>query len=80
MKTDAPFPEMALANVHWSIPRPLNPLFTGRTQVVEQIKGALSPTPESMCRDQQRRFVLTGLGGQGKSEICLKVADLLRET
>jgi nucleoside-triphosphatase THEP1 len=28
---------------------------------------------------QQRRFVITGMGGQGKSEICLKVADLVRE-
>jgi len=33
-------------------------------------------TPDA---DKQRRFVITGLGGQGKSEICLKVANLMRE-
>ncbi|KAG4440379.1 hypothetical protein IFR05_004119 [Cadophora sp. M221] len=27
----------------------------------------------------QRRFVITGLGGQGKSEICLQVASLIKQ-
>jgi hypothetical protein len=29
--------------------------------------------------DKQKRFVITGLGGQGKSEICLQVASQMRE-
>jgi hypothetical protein len=28
---------------------------------------------------KQKRFVITGLGGQGKSEVCLQVANLVRE-
>lgn len=29
--------------------------------------------------DKQKRFIITGLGGQGKSEVCLKFASLMRE-
>ncbi|KAH9216666.1 P-loop containing nucleoside triphosphate hydrolase protein [Leptodontidium sp. 2 PMI_412] len=29
--------------------------------------------------NKQRRFVITGLGGQGKSEICIQVASRMRE-
>ena len=28
---------------------------------------------------QQKRLVITGIGGIGKSELCLKVANLVRE-
>jgi nucleoside-triphosphatase THEP1 len=28
----------------------------------------------------QKRFVLTGMGGQGKSEICLRVVNEVRES
>ncbi|KAI9664127.1 MAG: hypothetical protein M1821_007618 [Bathelium mastoideum] len=66
-----------IKNVHFYIPRLLNPLFTGRTEVVQKIQDALN-TRESLPGGQ-RRFVLTGLGGQGKSEICIKVANLVRQ-
>ncbi|KAI9677975.1 MAG: hypothetical protein M1822_008083 [Bathelium mastoideum] len=64
-------------NMHFHIPRLLNPLFTGRTEVVQEMQDALN-TRESLPGGQ-RRFVLTGLGGQGKSEICIKVANLVRQ-
>jgi hypothetical protein len=66
-------------NVHWSVPRPVNTLFTGRTKILGKIKDALCPGDKSYSGDLQRRFVITGLGGQGKSEVCLKVADLVRQ-
>jgi nucleoside-triphosphatase THEP1 len=28
---------------------------------------------------EQKRLVITGMGGQGKSEICIKVANLMRD-
>ena len=71
--------EEAFINVHWCIPRPVNGLFTGRTEVLEKIRNTLCQSRKSTNREQQSRFVITGLGGQGKSEICLKVADLMRE-
>ncbi|RYP45994.1 hypothetical protein DL768_007744 [Monosporascus sp. mg162] len=67
--------EVESNNVHWLVPRSVNPMFTGRRDVVERIKKAIAPS----TYHDQKRFVLTGLGGQGKSEVCLKVADELRE-
>ncbi|RYP25497.1 hypothetical protein DL767_008360 [Monosporascus sp. MG133] len=67
--------ELESNNVHWLVPRSVNPMFTGRRDVVERIKKAIIPS----TYDDQKRFVITGLGGQGKSEVCLKVADELRE-
>lgn len=29
--------------------------------------------------EKQKRFVITGLGGQGKSEVCLQIAHILKD-
>jgi hypothetical protein len=60
--------------VHWKVPRATNSLFTGRTKVLERVKNI-------MRRDvpDQKRFIITGLGGLGKSEICLKTANEMRQ-
>lgn len=61
-------------NTHWLVPRSVNTMFTGRLEVIEKIANAIkSPA------DTQKRFILTGMGGQGKSEICLKVASQVRQ-
>lgn len=60
------------------IPRAINSLFTGRSDLLYRIQRALQS--ESMSAAQmQSRFVITGLGGQGKSEICLQIASLLKQ-
>lgn len=64
-------------NVYFQVPRTVNSLFTGRTELLSRIQTVfLSDTSFSK---KQRRFVITGMGGQGKSEICLQVADLLKD-
>ncbi|KAI5918461.1 P-loop containing nucleoside triphosphate hydrolase protein [Camillea tinctor] len=64
-------------NVHWLVHRFINPMFTGRDNIVKEIKNAVTPfTPHFQ---KQKRFILTGMGGLGKSKVCLKVADELRE-
>ena len=63
-----------IGNKHWNVPRIVNPLFTGRAALIERIERALRSDSQ-----QQKRLVITGLGGQGKSEICLKVANNLRQ-
>ena len=63
-------------NIHFKISRSLNRLFTGRTELLERIQTLLSDDNNTVKK--QNRFVITGLGGQGKSEICLKVANLMR--
>ncbi|KAF3492115.1 TPR repeat protein [Arthroderma uncinatum] len=49
---------------------------SGRGDVINQIKTAIAFKKGSQL---QRRFVITGMGGIGKSEICLKVADEMRD-
>jgi tetratricopeptide (TPR) repeat protein len=62
-------------NVHWMVPRPLNDLFTGREELLSRMQKILLGDQTK----KQKRFVITGMGGQGKSEICLKFASQARE-
>ncbi|KAL9109382.1 MAG: hypothetical protein Q9187_008170 [Circinaria calcarea] len=55
----------------------VNSLFTGRSELLDRIQSAFRVEKASGAKEQ-KRFVITGLGGQGKSEICLKAADLMR--
>lgn len=65
-----------VGNKHWLVDRPTNPHFTGRREVIDKIIKRI--TSED-ANNEQRRFVLTGMGGQGKSEICLHVANEVRD-
>jgi hypothetical protein len=60
------------------MPRAVNNLFTGRTELLHRIQEALHSDYTSST-DEQKRFVITRIGGQGKSEICLKIATRMRE-
>ena len=60
------------------VPRAINNLFTGRTELLDRLKDALQ-SDRTSCTEEQKRFVITGLGGQGKSEICLKIASQMRQ-
>ncbi|KAH6694361.1 P-loop containing nucleoside triphosphate hydrolase protein [Leptodontidium sp. MPI-SDFR-AT-0119] len=66
-----------LGNVHWIVPRTVSTLFTGRGELLLRIQEAIQYSTSSF--DQQKRFIITGLGGQGKSEICLQVANQMRD-
>jgi hypothetical protein len=65
-------------NEQWIIPRGSSTLFTGRASTIETLEQQLC-FPAKIYEDKQRRFVIVGLGGMGKSEICLKVAENVRE-
>jgi hypothetical protein len=76
--TDWPGNEGENVNVHWTVNRAVNTLFTGRDDILadllEVIQGALNDnSPRQQCR-----IVITGMGGQGKSEICLQLAERVR--
>jgi hypothetical protein len=68
--------ERAPRNMYWCIPQSVNALFIGRTDVLERIERAITRKGNDQ---KQRRFVVTGIGGQGKSELCLRIADQMRE-
>lgn len=64
------------ANVVWLLPRVANNFFTGRTETLTKIMNAID---NSRRMQQQHRFIITGMGGQGKSEICVQIANKLRQ-
>lgn len=68
----------AAGNKHWLVPRRVNKLFTGRSEIIERIKRAIRDDNAQNSR-KQKVFVITGMGGMGKSEICLQVASILQE-
>ncbi|KAI1100873.1 hypothetical protein F4804DRAFT_32516 [Jackrogersella minutella] len=57
-------------NKHWRIPRSANRIFTGRRKELEAIAEAFS-----MSSSSQRRFVVQGMPGSGKSDLVLKYAE-----
>ena len=65
-------------NVHWMVTRSLNSFFTGRKKILETIEKAILDNLKTQDVSQPRGYVVTGMGGQGKSELCLKVVHDLR--
>ncbi|MCJ1267765.1 hypothetical protein MMC22_007651 [Lobaria immixta] len=62
-------------NEYYLVPRVVSTFFTGRVEIGERIEKAFF-TADS---DTQRRYVITGMGGTGKSEVCLKFVDTHRQ-
>lgn len=60
------------------VPRSASKFYTGRAtldnRLAEAFSFKLSDTPI-----QQRCFVIIGIGGTGKSEVCLKFAEVHRD-
>lgn len=71
--------EERAGNVHWTVHRTTNSLFTGRLEVIQRVVEAFRYEDLSTGRTKQRRLVIAGVGGQGKSEVALQIATLLRE-
>ncbi|KAL1633086.1 hypothetical protein SLS56_003157 [Neofusicoccum ribis] len=66
-----PCPETAeeqQAGFVWNVPRKPISFFTGRVEVLNEIQRLLETTEGKI----QKIIVITGIGGMGKSEICLK--------
>ncbi|KAF2008358.1 hypothetical protein BU24DRAFT_137851 [Aaosphaeria arxii CBS 175.79] len=59
------------------VPRAVNNLFTGRSQLLQRIQSALHD--DSASNSRRKQLVITGLAGIGKSEVCLQVANTLRQ-
>ena len=60
--------QLASSNKHFDIPQAVSSIFTGRESQLEELRAAfLSPMSEGKSR-MQRRFVISGLGGSGKTQ------------
>lgn len=56
------------------VPRCSAPYFTGRSFQLEQLQNCLSTPPNAI--PSRRIVVIVGIGGAGKSQFCLKFAEL----
>ena len=66
-------------NRYYEIPRNPSSAFTQRDDVYTQLREACLPSDDPALQPRQRRFVLYGLGGSGKTQLCLKFAEEYRE-
>lgn len=66
---------VASPNLYFEIPQSACSIFTGRRSELDEVeKSLLTPTSSNQLR-VQKRFVIYGLGGSGKTEICRKFAQ-----
>ncbi len=66
-------------NVHYSIPYHVSPDFMGRDDILRQMSTVCLPSAPQHSRPTQKRYVLFGLGGSGKTQVCLAFAQDYRE-
>lgn len=62
------------SNKHFDIPQPVSSIFTGRGAMLKDLKKILI-TPPGVRDSQQRRFVICGIAGSGKTQFCSKFAE-----
>lgn len=68
-----------MRNDFYLVPRSASSKFTGREELCRQLEETCLPPPVSQAQKEQKRFVLHGLGGAGKTQIALKFAQDHRE-
>lgn len=62
---------LPVANKSW-IPRKARPQFTGYSHVVRRLKKRLTSGENGKADSRQTVFVISGMGGVGKSETVLQ--------
>jgi hypothetical protein len=82
-KDDAPFQyprqtSQRPRNRHFHIPQVVSSIFTGREDVSKMVEDALFATDIYSSREQ-RRYIVYGIGGSGKTQFCSKFAQDHRE-
>jgi hypothetical protein len=68
-----------LLNKHFKIPQPVSAKLTGREEMAQLVEKVLFPYKDTVQFRQQRRFVIYGVGGSGKTQFCCKFAQDHRE-
>ena len=61
-------------NKYYCVPQNLSAIFTGRDNIIQMISEVCLPSDNENNRTTQKRFVLYGLGGSGKTQTCIKFA------
>ena len=67
--------QMSTTNKYYDVPRSVSTMFTGRHDIYERMRVACCPTnSQAQLPKTQRRYVLYGIEGSGKSELAIKFA------
>ena len=66
-------------NKHYLVPHTVSAKFTGRRDICQRLQEACLPSVSLTAQAVQKRFVIAGLGGVGKTQVCLKFAQDNRE-
>lgn len=61
------------------MPQNVSSYYTGRQKQLNELKSTLNVVRSSERQDHQKRFVIYGLGGSGKTQFCCKFAQDNRE-
>lgn len=70
---------MVLRNKHFELPFDVSPYFIGRDDICRELRDNCLPSEDLSAPNPQKRFVLYGLGGSGKTQLALKFASDHRE-
>ncbi|KAI0810717.1 tetratricopeptide repeat domain-containing protein [Xylaria sp. FL0064] len=66
-------------NQYFKTPQAVSSIFTGRETLLKELKHCFIQPPGPLRSQSQRRFVVHGLGGSGKTQFCCKFAEDNRE-
>lgn len=66
-------------NEHFSIPQGAVKNYTGRATLLDEVKHAFNAPSDLSQVGLQRRIVIYGLGGSGKTQFCCEYASLCRQ-
>ncbi|KAI1346598.1 tetratricopeptide repeat domain-containing protein [Xylaria sp. FL0043] len=67
--------KVTVVNEHFHTPQPVSSIYTGREELLEELKDKFIQRPGYPMGKLQRRFVIHGLGGSGKTQFCCKFAE-----
>lgn len=76
-----PASDASVTNEHFDIPKPVDPFYTGREDYAKRLRSWMLPSLSrkqrgtSAIKAEQKRFIVYGLGGAGKTQFCSKFAE-----
>ena len=76
-RLEAPEVRASAENKCWGVTRQLNALFTGRVDILHELENIVRDHVGGQDRITPCQIVISGMGGQGKSELCLQLVHLV---
>jgi hypothetical protein len=66
-------------NKHFFLPQAVSSIFTEREEMSQRVKQSLLAQESIISSRRQRRLIIYGMGGSGKTQLCCKFAQDHRE-